>query len=179
MRRFTVLFVLAFALALPAIASATEVGGSVSESFTLEAPPAPTISMTVPVSTVYAVNVPGHSASGDITLTGIGTNNINGLTIRARFSDLYRFVAGANIVEIPTTSRAFVGMLATPADLTMGEMLLGGSIADDATWYEIASSTVSLTGASAQYAMIISGVTVPGDYTGSIEFLASTNPTNP
>ena len=37
-------------------------------------------------------------------------------------------------------------------------------------------STVSVTGASAHYGMNIWGVTVPGDYTGSIDFLASTNP---
>ena len=133
MRRFTVLFVLALALAMPAIASATEVGGSMSESFTLEAP---TISMTVPVNTTYAVNVLGHSASGDFTLTDIGTNNINGLTITARFSVLTLVGLEEPPVTIPTTSRALIGMTSDSPELTV-DLLLGGSIADDATWYQI------------------------------------------
>ena len=107
MRRFTVLLVLAFALALPAIASATEVGGSMNESFTLAAP---TISMTVPLGTVYTVSSDGI-ASGDFTLTDIGTNNTTGLTITARFSALSKTLVGSEStpVTIPTTSRSVIG----------------------------------------------------------------------
>jgi hypothetical protein len=173
MRRFTVLLVLAFALALPAIASATEVGGSVSESFTLEAP---TISMTVPLATVYGVT--DGLAIGGVTLTDIGTSNTSGLTITARFSVLSKTLVGSEVtpVTIPTTSRLVTGMSSNNADLTIVPGLSAGTIADDATWYDMAWSTVSLTGASAEYFMQISGVTVPGDYTGTIDFLASTNP---
>jgi hypothetical protein len=178
MRRLTVLFVLAFALALPAIASATEVSGSMNESFTLEAP---TISMTVPLNVVYQVTdydaqgVIYHDVYGEVDLTGIATNNLHGLMITARFSVLT--LAGSEPpVTIPTTSRTLVGLSSEPLDLTITGALLAGSIANDATWYQILYSTHELTDASAHYGLGILGVTVPGTYTGSINFVASTNP---
>lgn len=177
MRRLAALLVLAFALALPASTLAVETSGTTNEVFTLLPP---TISMTVPVEADYTV---AHGiAAGDITLTDIATNNWSGLTITARFSALSKTLVDAEVtpVIIPTTDRAFGPDL--PPDpagfLTAGQekTLAKSSILNATAWYEIATTTAEVGPVSGRWLMTITPVSVPGLYSGTIDFKASTNP---
>jgi hypothetical protein len=180
MRKLTALLVLAFALALPASTLAVEVTGTTNESFTLAAP---SISMTVPGSVGYDVSSEISRASGAIHVTNISTSNDTGLKIEARFSVLSKTMVGAEAtpLTIATTNREFdaatnlsgAGFLPPEELVTLGS----GAIANATTWYTIADHGSAIPDPlAAAWTMFIYTVTVPGDYTGSIDFKASTNP---
>jgi hypothetical protein len=179
MRKLTVLVGLAFALALPASTLAVEVTGTTNESFTLAAP---SISMTVPGSVGYDVSSEISRASGAVQVT-VSTSNDTGLKIEARFSVLSKTMVGAEAtpLTIATTNREFdaatnlsgAGFLPPSELVTLGS----GAIANATTWYTIADHGSAIPDPlAAAWTMFIYTVTVPGDYTGSIDFKASTNP---
>jgi hypothetical protein len=179
MRKLTALSVLALALALPASTLASETTSTTSESFTFEAP---SISMTVPATVEYSFD--GVKFNGWVGLTNIATNNFTGLTIEAKFSVLNKTLVGDEVdpVTIATTNRAFIaGPPYDPEDPTQliptQASLAKGDIEDAATWYTIAfADGAENPPVKADWNSSISGVTVPGDYTGTINFKATTNP---
>jgi hypothetical protein len=142
--------------------AAADAGGSTSESLTV----ASTISFVTPTSQTYIDAGTGNEYRIDPSQT-VSTNNATGWTLKVRASAL------TGPVTIPTTDRT-VDPGSAPAGVTFTSIPYGG-FANASTDYTIA--TKASAGSSAlSWTFKVQNVSVAGTYSGSLDFVATTNP---
>jgi len=163
MRRLATILTLAVALALPASTFAASSSGTTTESFSI----ASTISLTVPASITYAGSAADEAA--DVALTA-ASDNPSGMSVKVDVN-----VNGAGKIVDSTRSISSITVTGATAGIGTSSWPEGYIVAG--TPAQIISSTNAEPGFSATVPFHVdaSGY-VPGSYTGSLSFVASTNP---
>ena len=155
------LLVIALAFPTGAFAAST---GSTTESLTL----ASTIAMVVNPTTTLSPIAPVGRFVGTVNLSGLDTDALGGLNVKATFSNL----TGPTTVGV--ANRAFKSNGAASAGVTDGNYILG-DITSTSTQYLVASTAAAGVGGSTSFSDEVFNVTVPGTYSGHIDFVASAN----
>lgn len=162
---------LALALALPSAVLGTDAGGSTTETIN---GPAQTISITVPATVAYTRNGALFD-SANINVNNLTTNNLTGLTVRMTASAF----TGAGTV--PTTVRSRDAISCSLDGMSGGTARPTGFYDTSTTVDEQCKGAAALTGSGRTYSVTMHATSsafsiVNGVYTGTLSFIASTNP---
>ena len=153
---------LALALVVPGSALAANVTGTTTETFSLSS----SVSMTAPASVTYTTV--GATASGKFTLSNIATNAVAGVTVTGQF---YDFTGPALI----SANKRTLGTSDAPTGGIIAGDVKYPAIVDQSTPVVILLHPSALAASRATWGMEVAPVTVPGTYSGSIDFNAVTN----
>jgi len=153
--------ILAVASVTPVLATSTN--GTTPDGLTIPA----TVSMTVPAGPLTYTSA--NSWKVNVAITGLATNNQSGMNVKLTVN-----AAGTGLIA--PANRQFKNATQTGWSGSAGTDTTLGQVTDTASW-TVGNTGQMPTSATLAFDSIVSTTGMaPGTYTGSLNFVASTNP---